>query len=424
MPIPSGVIVGWPSTAGTIPSGWTRETTLDARYIRVAAAAADADLTTAFGSATHNHTSPSHTPIQNSHANNVSGANVGAFALIGPGVQCARDHAHASNASNGTTATNNGIAITVDNFTNDLSRIEVIFIKSDGSPTGIPSGALAFFGSDALPGSFARAHGDRYFKGAAAAGDGGTTAGSNTHTHTSPAHTHTQNSHTHSATTATPSNAGESILSEVIDLAADDNHTHSLTLNATTATNQSVTTVIDSASQEPPYKKLNTIVNNSASNKLPTSAICIWGGTNASIPAGWSRVTSMDGQFPKGANANGESLVTTGGATTHVHTAASCTPIQNSHTHTATNLGTNGTQNVTDVSSASAVINATHNHSWTVIGTVATNQAAAVTIDANTSESAYPLYRKVIFIEYTGPAVGYTIIKNILDRIWPFKRKV
>jgi hypothetical protein len=70
---------------------------------------------------------------------------------------------------------------------------------------------------------------------------------------------------------------------------------------------------------------------------IPTGVIFIWSGTNATIPAGWVRETSLDGKFPKGnldANTNPN---ITGGASTHSHNAtANHSHTMNNHTHAFT----------------------------------------------------------------------------------------
>jgi len=418
MSVPNGVIVAWPSTAASIPSGWTRETGMDAKYFQGSPTGADADLVTSRGAATHTHTSPSHTPVQNAHThgytlgNPVGGVSTAALTEV----VASTTHTH-SGTSASATATNNGIAITVNaNSSNDLVFKEVIFIKSDGTPLGIPANAYAFFASDILPSGWTRAQGNTYLKGAAVAGNGGGTGGSNTHTHTSPAHTHTQNAHTHGAALS-GDNIGNITLTNNLSIvfAADDPHQHSVSLNATTATNNSVTTTINSSNHEPIHKKLNVLTNGTGGESLPEQIIALWGGSNASIPSGWSRFTSMDGYFLKGANADGESNVTTGGAATHTHTASNCQPIQPRHLHTASIDVASVIVEVLDVSGPGDPTGAsdTHTHTAIVSFTIATNQATTVTINANTAESAYPPYVRVIFIQLAPatppPAIsGYT----------------
>jgi hypothetical protein len=255
---------------------------MDAKYFQGSPTGADADLATSRGAATHTHTSPSHTPIQNAHNHAFSlNASVGGIsAAAGAETVALAPHTH-SGTSASATGTNNGIAITVNvNSSNDLVYKEVIFIKSDGTPMGIPSNAYAFFASDILPAGWTRVQGNTYLKGAAAAGDGGGTGGSNTHTHTSPAHTHTQNPHTHGAADSF-ANSANTALDNLIGgaSAADDPHIHSVSLNAATPTNGSVTTTITAANHEPVHKKLNVLNNGTGGADLPTQIIALWGGS-------------------------------------------------------------------------------------------------------------------------------------------------
>ena len=401
------MIVAWPSTAASIPSGWTRETNLDAKYVQGAPVGADADLTTVRGAATHTHTSPAHTPIQNAHSHAVIfGASAGTVnAYVTSQLAAADAHTH-TGSTGSVTATNNSVAITVNaNSSNDLPYKEVIFIKSDGTPAGIPNGAYAFFASDTLPSGWSRVQGDTYLKGAAAAGDGGGTGGALTHTHTSPPHTHTQNAHTHPQSTSGNNNTNVTINADTGALAAADPHTHTINTDSRTATNNAVTTTLTATNHEPVFKKLNTILNGGATS-LPDNIIALWGGTNAGIPSGWSRYTAMDGFFQKGANANGESAVTTGGSTTHTHTASNCQPVQALHNHTITLGPPSALVTPSDVSVPTDPNTASdlHTHSATCSSDRATNQSTTVTIDPNTAESAYPSYARVIFITLT-PAV-------------------
>lgn len=51
---------------------------------------------------------------------------------------------------------------------------------------------------------------------------------------------------------------------------------------------------------------------------VPAGTIVFWLGTAASIPAGWSEVTSLRSKFPRGM-ASGGTPGTTGGSDTHTH---------------------------------------------------------------------------------------------------------
>jgi hypothetical protein len=411
MAVPSGICIAWPSTVGSIPAGWSRETTLDARYILGAAAGADTDLTTDRGATTHTHTSPSHTPIQDAHFHTFfePGGSVSPQILGGAlgGNGASNSHGHNEADSNATVGTNNGIAITVNAATNDLAFKEVIWIKSDGTPTALPNGCIAFFESDSLPSGWSRTNGDGYLKGAATGANGGATGGSNTHTHTSPAHTHTQNQHIHTGTSGAPDTAQNLKGTTGLSATSTLGHTHAVTFQGTAPTNQAVTTTINSGNGEPPFKKLNAIL--ASAPDLPTNVIALWLGTNAGIPSGWSRYTAMDSKWAKGAAANGESGVTTGGSSQHNHTASDCQPIQDAHTHSITDAASSASIVLKDSTSAFWP-DVSHQHGgWLDLGAVATNQAIAVTIDQCTADAALPKHRTVIYVQFTGvtpPSVG------------------
>jgi len=399
MAVAANVTIGWPSTVASIPAGWVRVTDLDTKYVRGAAAAADADLTSSFGAASHDHSSPSHTPLQDAHTHLVSagsGTGTTAYNTGGSNSIAANTHTHGSLASNPTTATNQGVAITVNTASNDPPFRKVIWIASDGTPSGMPSGSYGFFDSDTLPSNWTRVEGNNFLKGADAAGDGtGTGGSSDSHSHTSPAHTHNQNAHTHTGTSQV--NNG-SVVGGGSSLASADMHIHTYTLDSATATNNSVTTTIGTSDGQPVFKKLNIIRNDNFGNDMPDSFIAIWGGTNASIPSSWSRVTAMDDYFIKGCSADSQTY-TSGGSSQHNHTGSDCQPTQTSHGHTSTVAA--GDLTVSRGVGTSGASTIGHTHVWTVSVTVATNQSTSVTINNNTSESAYPVYGKVIFIKFS-----------------------
>jgi hypothetical protein len=423
MAVPANIVVAWPSTVVSIPTGWTRVTALDARYVLGSAAGADTDLVTDRGFATHTHTSPSHNPVQNAHTHTINAPGGDALNVFtGTVASTGADdtHGHDAFASAAATATNNGIAITVNATSNDLAFVEVIWIASDGTPATLPSGCLAFFAADVFPANWTRAYADRYLKGAATGTDGGTTGGANTHTHTSPAHTHTQNAHTHGAVTSTPGNAALSGTGPAgTDPIATTGHTHSVSLTLQTATNQSVTTTINSSSHEPPFSKINVIQSSAAT--LPTSIICLWIGANSAIPASWSRYTALDAVWAKGSTNDGE-VGTTGGGLIHNHTAVNCQPTQNAHTHLVNGGTSVGSKNATSGASGNFAA-AGHTHSWSVTSDVATNQSTAVTINNIASGDALPKHRTAIYVQFAGsapgPAVGCYTSYNYL---WAFEQ--
>ncbi len=134
---------------------------------------------------------------------------------------------------------------------------------------------------------------------------------------------------------------------------------------------------------------------------IPNGVIFIWTGTNASIPAGWSRVTDLDDRFPKGdATPN-----TTGGSTTHSHNAtANHSHTLTSHTHTFTVGGAfGGTAGTQTNSENTAGLN--HTHTGGTTGASSGGDLTSVSATYSSISNNPPFY-KVIYITPTSVAGG------------------
>lgn len=420
MAIANGIICAWPSTAASIPSGWSRETNLDGYYIRGQSTAGNADLLSVNGSTTHNHTSPSHTPTANSHYHSVqapSNSSANSGGTTGSGVTPSRyDHGHSGSASSSASTSNSGIAITVNSTSNDLAYVSVIWIKSDGTPVGFPDGAYAFVASDGIHSNWTRVHDDHYLKGATGGADGSATeTGSNEHLHISPAHTHLGSTHTHSGSWTSSGSTEQVHVDNVgagIAQVAQSGHTHTIAIRTKgTTTNQSVTTTLGNTNHEPTFTQLNIIENETGGDDLQSGMVALWGSTHATIPTDWSRLTSMDSRFVKGTGADGE-VGTTGGSSVHNHTASSCQPVPNSHSH---GVGTSAPSTTLGIGSISGsnwgASNHGHNGQW-LTNLTHTNNSASVTINNCSSEAAWPQYKKPIFVRYDPPTV--TVAPTVL----------
>jgi len=62
--IPSGIIIFWPGTNSSIPSGWTRTTSLDSTFSKGTAVSTNPNVT---GGGTHTHLSSAHTHTLTAH---------------------------------------------------------------------------------------------------------------------------------------------------------------------------------------------------------------------------------------------------------------------------------------------------------------------------------------------------------------------
>lgn len=128
---------------------------------------------------------------------------------------------------------------------------------------------------------------------------------------------------------------------------------------------------------------------------FPKGAIYIWAGTNDNIPAGWERVTALDGKYPKG-TADATDPNTTGGSATHQHTLPT-------HTHTMTPHSHIGTVSpaISGIGTGGGSGNAGQNHTHTpTIG----NSIGGNLTGGNGTYSAIsndPPYYSVIFITPT-----------------------
>lgn len=106
---------------------------------------------------------------------------------------------------------------------------------------------------------------------------------------------------------------------------------------------------------------------------VPAGAIIIWTGT--ACPSGWSRETSLDGLFIKGAATSANPNLTPAGSNTHVHNMehshglGSHTHSLPSHTHSFTHTHSGATGSPNFVSSAggpgSQFATQDHTHSFT-----------------------------------------------------------
>lgn len=409
MPVPADVICLWPSTAASIPAGWSRDTRFDGKYVQGAPALGDADFT-ARGNANHTHTSAAHTPLISTHAHTMSSSTFNKLASPPvPGVTDAGTHSHTGGSSGATIATNQSSTVNFGaNTSNDILYIECIFIKSSGSPAGLPNGCRAYFESDTFPTGWTRQSANRFIRGAAAAGDGGGTGGATTHTHQSDSHTHIQNPHSHAATASTLSTFGagaQTLFTTGGTLAAADQHAHNVSLDAATATNTAVVNTSNATNHEPPWWRLNFIGNGTGGDSLPPGIICLWPGTHAAIPAGWERVVLIDGSFVKHAGVDEQSGLLNGGTSTHTH-GVFCQPVQNSHTHTATDNGVTATIDTDGAVVAlqpGGYVPDVHTHTWSVTTDTALSTPTAYTMDACSAEAAYPPYVRAIWIRLLEP---------------------
>lgn len=133
---------------------------------------------------------------------------------------------------------------------------------------------------------------------------------------------------------------------------------------------------------------------------ISTNVIIMWTGTNASIPAGFSRETSLDGKYPKAWGA--ENPNTSGGNANHTHTSSAHSHTMNSHSHTVTTdtVGGTGSGYTSGVGSGYGIGSGSrHYHNATVAGVSGGGLSSVTSTYAAVDND--PPYKTVIFIKAT-----------------------
>jgi len=412
---PAGVIVGWPGTEASIPSGWSRLTDFDGFFLKSVPNNSTNPGTATSTATTHTHTSPTHNHTQDAHSHTGNAASGAPSATVnkhtagGDSLLSTDTHTHTVPNSSSDTATNQTTAATLSSTSNDPPFSEVIWIQSNGT-TDIPDTAIAFFNSASLPTGWDAVSPGKFFKGAVAASDPGVDGGADSHTHTS-SHNHTQDAHGHtSASSGTDTPGNDQGTSNPANSATA--HAHSITWATTVATNQAADGNVATVTYLPPYYALVGVQNTSGSPDLPDNIIAVWRGSLADIPANWVLADGtndtpnlLDRFVMSTSTAN---LGNTGGSQGHSHTATAHTHTQDSHTHALTLEDPSLTaQKRTNQNGGPGGSNAAHTHSATSAGATATNQDATITVD-NTSDTRPP-FVEVAFIQYQ-PAPSLTLI--------------
>jgi hypothetical protein len=421
MPIPLNVCFLWPGTNASIPAGWAKETLIgNTRFPKGAAAGVDPGATG--GVTNHTHTTVGHThTIAHGHTVPNSPAGSGATSRDSGTANPPDTHTHDTNANTpdatGTTDSQSPGAAADSTL---LSFFNIIVIKSDGTPTGVPDLAVAVWNDAAgapanwnlCDGGGAPARPDlrnRYLRQAAAGGDGGGTGGALTHTHTISAHGQTT-SHPHPNATSsqkTQANvAGPGAGAQVGT--ATSTHTHALTIATTSITYTSVGDTAQASNHEPPFSTQAFIQNNAGADDWPDRIIGVWMQTLATIPTDWALCDGTLGTpdlralFVKGANVLGD-IGVTGGSLTHTHTATGHTHSGPSHTHTVSaGAGAGENRNAGATSAATTA----HTHpSWSNTGATAFTTGSATPVVDDFTDTQ-PSFTGAAFIQWQAPATA------------------
>jgi hypothetical protein len=418
--IPSDMILAWPGTVGTIPSGWTRVTALDGFYPRGSNGTGVPTGVTG-GATTHSHTTVSHVHTIGAHSHSVGGStgssnsNTTSARFNGASqAQADQPHTHTRPSSTGSRAAqNSGSSAPGTNAANNIPLTrDVIWIASDGAQANYPTGILGW-ATEAVSGWTNDADSaGRFLKGAAGGGNGGANTGAATHTHSVNSHTHTGFSHDHSIGSTSLSNPSSSV--EAGFGSSDPRwlprHTHPMDVGSASTGNLTSAGggTTGSASNDPPNRRLQVLRNTGGGTQ--TRIIGLYVGAVADLDPlltlcnGSGGTPDMRTWFAR--DRGSDSINSTGGASTHTHSVPNHTHGIPSHDHT-TNVLTSTTGSFERPSFGDLGDSPTtgHDHSS---GDTASATPSRTSNGASTSGSAshVPPYKEVHFVRLDGTISG------------------
>jgi hypothetical protein len=418
----------WSGLNANIPSGWSRTTDLDGKFIKIHADSVNPNTTG--GASTHTHTvTGTHTHAMSAHTHSISlNAHTNNAGASGGGANYAEpSHTHAS--FNSGALSGGGLSAVTPSygaFSNSPPYITVIFIHPTTQAVGLPDEAIcltdeASFVNNTFPWSgFYKCDGtnstpnytDKYLLGAGtgnnAGGTGGTTVNTHTIVHGTP---HTVSAHSHASATS-PGISGTIVATSSTTDDWLSTHTHSIALSNATVTLGADPSVVCSETVEPAYKKIMAVQNRSGGNKLVKGMLGLYLGTLDSIPSNWELVATYYGKYLKMTNTPAN-IGDIGGSNSHTHTSDSHSHTEaTSHNHTATGAGhsppakgSTGTNNASKGTTA---------HPYTVSSVQGT--FANATTSANSSSNE-PAYRTVALLRLKSVAQVSAFIGLFVDNI-------
>jgi hypothetical protein len=417
--IPADLILAWPSTAASIPSGWTRVSALDGFYPR--GASGTGAPTATGGSTSHSHTTPGHQHLINSHSHSVGGStgtsNTSTTSARFNGAsqaQADQPHSHTRPANTGTLGSISSLATSpaTDSVSHLPPTREVIWIESDGSQANYPVGVLGFATEDVSGWINDTDSFGRYLRGAPAAGNGGAQTGAATHTHTVAGHTHTGRDHDHSLAATGLSNP---VSSEEAGDGANTprwlaRHSHPMDVGTsnTGALNSASGGASDSRGHEPSNRRLRVLQNTGGGTQ--TRIIGLYLGDIASLDPlltlcdGANGTPDMRTWFAR--DRGSDSVNSTGGTPNHHHITPSHSHSMPGHTHTTNVLASTNTQYLAptfgDLGSSPTT---THDHTSGGTGSTAPSTSSVSSGDTSSVDTTPP-YHEAHFVRLDGIISG------------------
>lgn len=354
--IPSDMILGWPGTAASIPSGWTRVTALDNVFPR-GATGTGAPVATG-GSATHTHSSPNHSHTIGAHSHSVGGStgtsNASTTSARFNGAsqpQADQPHSHTRPSSTGTAGAfgSGSSAPGMNSMNNSPPFQNVIWIQSDGAQASYPIGIVGWSTESVSGWSTYAAASGRFLQGAPTGGNGGSGGNGPTHDHIVSSHAHTGGTHDHSIGSTSQSNPSSS---QEAGFGSSTprwlpRHTHPMDVGSASTGNTSSNTggTTGSGNHEPPNRRLRVLQNTGGGTQ--TRIIGLYTGAVADLDPlltlcnGSNGTPDMRTYFAR--EAGSDSVNSTGGSDTHTHSVPTHTHTMGNHSHTTNVLASTTT---------------------------------------------------------------------------------
>ena len=416
--IPQDLILAWPGSTASIPSGWSRVTALDGVFPR--GETGTGTPTGTGGSASHSHTTPGHTHSIGSHSHSVGGntgtSNASTTSARFTGAsqpQADQPHNHSRPSSTGSRSSqNSGSSSPGTSSSSNLPPYRnVIWIQSDGAQTAYPIGVLAWSTESVSGWTDDAASAGRFLRGAPAGQNGGGTGGSSTHTHTVNSHSHSGFSHTHSIGAtgqSKPRGVNAGFGSSTPRWLPRHTHPMSVGSSSTGSTHSASGGTTGSANHEPPNRRLRVLRNTGGGAQ--TRIIGLYLGNIASLDPLLSRCDGTNGTpdlrgwFVR--DRGTASVGSTGGSETHSHSTPSHTHGMPSHSH-STSVSTSNTSSFLAPSFGDLGPSPTtgHTHSSGSTGS-ATPSVSSRSSGTTNTVNHLPPYRRVHFVRLDGTIGG------------------
>lgn len=416
--IPADLILGWPGTAASIPSGWTRVTALDDRYPM--GASTTAAPTATGGTSSHTHTTPNHAHVIGAHSHSLGGntgtsnSSTTSARYNNAGItQANQPHYHVRpSATHSYPAGNSGSSAPgTDAEDNIPPTWTVIWIESDGAQAAYPAGVLGWATESVSGWTDDGDSAGRFLRGAPAAGNGGSSSGASTHTHAVSSHSHTGFSHSHTLNnTSTSVPLGVDAGSGVSTPRWLPRHTHPMTSTSVGIGNlvSAGGGTTGSGTLEPPNRRLRVLRNTGGGTQ--TRIIGLYLGAAGDLDPlltlcdGNNGTPDMRTYFAR--DDGSDSVNSIGGSSTHTHSVPTHAHSIGAHQHD-TNVGVSGTGSYEAPSFGDLGDSPTTGHTHSSGNTALTTPSISSTGSGTSGSGNHiPPYREAHFVRLDGTVSG------------------